>query len=162
MIKMIVAYDENRVIGFNNTIPWRNPEDMKLFKTRTTGNTIVMGRKTWESFPKRPLPNRVNIVLSNKDHEPMPGVFFVKTFDEAINHPSIVGDVYIIGGAQIYKYALETDKVDQIEVSLIPGTHEGDTYFPDIDANEKWTNYSVKNYETFKQVVYVRAKNAAH
>src|ERR1700722_19556919 len=99
MIKMIVAYDENRVIGYKNTIPWRNPEDMKLFKTHTTGNTIVMGRKTWESFPKKPLPNRVNIILSSRDFEPIPGAFFVKTFDEAINHPSIVGDVYIIGGA---------------------------------------------------------------
>lgn len=156
MIKLIVAHDENNVIGFKNTIPWKNSEDMAMFKALTTNNTVVMGRKTWDSLPKKPLSNRVNIVISTQNFDNQPGVTFCKTLSQAIKHPSIVGDVYIIGGASIYEFALSIDIVDEIIASLISGTHEGDTFFPILNVYDEWIKLIVKNCKTFKQVTYIK------
>ena len=156
MIKLIVAHDENNVIGFKNTIPWKNSEDMATFKALTTNNTVVMGSKTWDSLPKKPLPNRVNIVVSTQNFDNQPGVIFCKTLSQAVKHPSIVGDVYIIGGASIYDFALSIDIVDEIIASLIPGTHEGDTFFQVLNVYDEWIKLIVKNYKTFKQVTYIK------
>lgn len=159
MIKLIVAHDEKQVIGFKNTIPWRNPEDMALFKTLTSNNTVVMGRKTWESIPKkfRPLANRVNIVISTTmDESNGVDTFFVKTLTQALKHPQIIGDVYIIGGASIYDMALAIDAVEEISVSLIPGEHEGDTFFQKLDVYDEWIKMNIKFYKTFQHITYVR------
>jgi dihydrofolate reductase len=156
MIKMIVAHDENNVIGYKNAIPWINKEDLKLFKTLTTNNTIVMGRKTWDSLPKKPLPNRVNIVVTRQKLPSTNEVIFVNTLSDAISHPNNIGDVYIIGGEQLYKFALDYDVIEEIEVSLISGIHEGDAFFPKLDMLEKWYKSIVRNHKTFKQITYVR------
>jgi dihydrofolate reductase len=156
-VKLIVAHDENMVIGFKNTIPWRNPEDMKLFKTLTSGNTVLMGRKTWDSLPKKPLPNRVNMVLSSKTPAEIdPNVYYFRSLSEAIKSPNIIGDLYIIGGESVYNLALSIDVVDEISVSLIPGTHEGDTFFHKLDVYNDWIKYNVRHYETFKQVTFIK------
>lgn len=156
MIKLIVAHDENNVIGYKNSIPWRNSEDLSIFKSLTTNNTVIMGRKTWESLPKKPLPNRVNIVISTQNFENQPGVIFCKTMSQAIRHPSIIGDIYIIGGSSIYDFALSIDIVDEIIVSLIPGIHDGDAFFQSLNVYDDWIKLVVKNYKTFKQVTYIR------
>lgn len=156
MIKLIVAHDENYVIGHKNTIPWRNPEDMKLFKESTKNNTVIMGRNTWESLPKKPLPNRLNIVLSSTKRESTCGELYFTTLSEAIAYPNIIGDVYIIGGTKVYEHALEVDIVEEVYVSLIPGKHEGDAFFPQLDAKEKWIKYCVKKFDTMEQVIYKR------
>jgi dihydrofolate reductase len=152
-VKLIVAHDENKVIGFKNTIPWRNSEDMKLFKTLTSGNTVLMGRKTWDSLPKKPLPNRVNMVLSSKTPEYIhSNVYYFTSLSEAITSRDVVGDLYIIGGESVYNLALSKDVVDEILISLIPGNHEGDAFFYGLDTN--WIKSNVKQYETFKQVTF--------
>lgn len=166
MIKLIVAHDENNGIGFKNTIPWKNSEDMASFKALTINNTVIMGRKTWDSLPKKPLPNRVNIVISTQNFEKQPGVIFCKTMSQAIRHPNIVGDVYIIGGASIYEFALSIDIVDEVIASLIPGVYESDTFFPVLNVYDEWIKLVVKNYKTFKQVTYIKNRgqleNALH
>ena len=156
MIKLIVAHDENYVIGYKNTIPWKNPEDMKLFKEMTTGNTIIMGRKTWDSLPKKPLPNRVNIVVTRQKFKPMDGVIFCSSLSEAYNHKKIIGDAFIIGGQTIYEDALAMDIVEEVYASLIPGKHEGDAFFQMLDVYNDWIKYCVRNLTTIKQVIYVR------
>jgi dihydrofolate reductase len=156
MIKMIVAHDENNVIGNNNSIPWTNKEDLKLFKTITTNNTVVMGRKTWDSLPKKPLPNRRNVVVTRQSLESTPDVTYVSTLFDAIFHPNNIGDVYIIGGEQLYNYALQSDVVEEILVSLIPESHVGDRFFPKLDMYKAWYKLLVKNYSTFKHITYVR------
>lgn len=154
IVKIIVAHNDNNVIGHNNSIPWRNKEDMMLFKALTTNNTVVMGRKTWDSLPKKPLPNRVNIVVSRQDLQSTDEVSYVKTLQEAINHPKVKGNVYIIGGAQLYELALTSGVVDEIELSLIPGTHEGDVFFPKL-SNEWYLSNKIAN-ATFTQLKYIK------
>ncbi len=105
--KAIVAMSENRVIGVNNQLPWHIPEDLKFFKEMTLGHTIVMGRKTYDSIG-RPLPKRLNIVLTrNPDEYTYPsGVIVISDLKELDKlHPQ--GDIFIIGGAEIYKQTLK-------------------------------------------------------
>jgi dihydrofolate reductase len=156
MIKLIVAHDENYVIGYKNTIPWKNSEDMKVFKQITSRNTIIMGRKTWDSLPKKPLPNRLNIVVTTQKMKSTNNVIYCSSISEACRHKDIVGDAFIIGGQSIYDSALAMDIVEEVCVSLIPGTHEGDTYFPRLDVYNDWIKYCVHNFDTFKQIIYVR------
>jgi dihydrofolate reductase len=157
MIKLIVAHDSKNVIGYKNTIPWQNKEDLNLFKNITKNNTVVMGRKTWESLPFKPLKNRVNIIVTSQplavDEE---NVAFVKSIYEAIAHHKVRNDIYIIGGASIYEQALQMDIVDEALVSLIPGEHEGDTFFPVLDVRNTWIKYHVRKYETFDHITYVK------
>lgn len=153
MIKLIVAHDENRVIGFKNTIPWQNKEDLGLFKTLTKNNTVLMGRNTWESLPFKPLKDRVNIVISTKMEDPnKDNTYIVKSIQDALNHPKIKNDIYIIGGASIYKQAIDLEIPDEILISLIPGKHEGDTFFPEL--SKKWVQSNYKVYQTFEHFSY--------
>jgi dihydrofolate reductase len=150
---LIVAHDENLVIGLNNSIPWKNKEDMRLFRDTTINNTVIMGRKTWDSLPKKPLANRFNIVISSQDFPNTNNTNYEKSFEEALNNPNIIGDVFIIGGSSIYEYALTNNLVDELRISLIPGKHEGDVFFNTIDLN-KWIKYNITFFKTFKQVTY--------
>lgn len=157
MIKIIVAHDENNVIGYKNGIPWYVKDDLRLFKKLTINNTVIMGRKTWDSLPIKPLKDRVNIVLSSKDHTSIDNnVIYCKTLTEALKHKKVVNDIYIIGGASIYEFALAAGVVDEVIVSLIPGKHDGDTFFPKLDVYEEWIKYHVRVFDTFRQVTYVK------
>lgn len=158
MIKLIVAHDENRVIGNEGKIPWSVPEDLKNFKRLTTDHVVVMGRKTWDSLPKKPLPNRQNIVVTSNTA----GLEFPKSMhqdDSFISTDSVeyaLGyskdlwpdkDIYIIGGGQLYRYVLENDLVDSVIVSLIKAKcHKGDTFFPELDKKWKISNVEDHNY----------------
>src|SRR3989338_8906137 len=100
MVTIIVAMTKNRTIGKNNQIPWHLSEDLKNFKRLTTGNTVIMGRKTFDSIGK-PLPNRENIVISRQSYPETMGVKFVQSVDQALAQAS-KGKIFIIGGASIY------------------------------------------------------------
>lgn len=126
MISMIVAYANGRVIGQGGKIPWHLPSDMRHFKRVTDGQTVVMGRKTFDSIGK-PLPRRRNIVLTHDAALHLPGV-------EIIHDPQEVfalGDVFIIGGEAIYKYFL--DKAAQLYITEVALDTDGDAFFPEWD-----------------------------
>ena len=105
MITIIAAINKNRGLGFENKLLYWLPNDLKHFKALTTGHTIIMGRKTFESFPKGALPNRRNIVLSKGDHN-FPGAECFHSLEEALMHCGKGEDIYIIGGAGLYAEAL--------------------------------------------------------
>ena len=129
MIKAIVAMAENRVIGNAGTIPWHLPEDFKFFKATTMGHAILMGRKTYESIGK-PLPGRENIVLSRTMTETA-GITIVRSVEE-IQEPTDGRDLFVIGGEEIYRLLLPS--VHELYVTKVPRQIEGDTHFPDFEA----------------------------
>jgi len=126
--KAIAAMSLNRVIGQGNRIPWHLPEDFKWFKKLTTGNTIVMGRKTFESVG-RPLPNRTTIIVSRAGFA-FPGVKTVASLDE-LEINSMPGEVFICGGAQIYAQALPL--CSDLYLTTVKRTVDGDAYFPKFE-----------------------------
>jgi dihydrofolate reductase len=127
MINIIVAMSKNRVIGNANTLIWHLPEDLKRFKELTTGNTIVMGRKTYESIG-RPLPNRRSIIITRDTEYKVDGCEVVNSLEEALELSN--NDCFIIGGGEIYRQAM--DKADRIYLTRINKDFEGDTTFPEI------------------------------
>jgi dihydrofolate reductase len=129
MINIIVAYDKNLAIGKDNTLVWRQSADLKRFKELTTGHTVVMGRKTYESIGK-PLPNRRNIVITRQDIK-IDGVEIIKSIEEIKN---IKEDIFIIGGGEIYKNCLIL--ADRIFVTEIDCKIEADTWFSEIDMSD--------------------------
>ena len=124
---ILVAVSPEGIIGRNNTIPWHYSADLKRFKRLTTGKTIIMGRKTWESLPVKPLPNRRNIVISRSSIE---NVDCFRSIDEALE--TCEGDIWFIGGAGIYEEAML--KSDVIDMTLVPDniSGEGCIHFPKI------------------------------
>jgi dihydrofolate reductase len=131
VLKILVAFDENRVIGKNNTLIWHLPADLKRFKTLTTGHVIIMGRKTFESIGK-PLPNRTTIVISRQADLQIEGAIIAHSVEEAILKAKSVTreDIFIVGGAEIY--ALSLPLADQILVTQLHDIFEGDAFFPEI------------------------------
>ncbi|QDS32882.1 dihydrofolate reductase [Brevibacillus brevis] len=128
MISLIVAYARNQVIGKDGDMPWHLPADLKNVKELTTGKTIVMGRKTFESIGK-PLPNRRNVVLTRSQDFHPEGVDVVHTKEEVL----AIGDVIIFGGSEIYRQFL--DVVDRLYITEIDLETEGDTFFPAWDRD---------------------------
>jgi dihydrofolate reductase len=126
--KAVAAMAANRIIGRDGALPWRLPEDMKFFRTLTTGHPVVMGRKTWESLGK-PLPNRRNIVLS-RTMSPVEGAEVVRSV-EALNALHLPGDVYVIGGAEIYKLLMP--ECAAVYLTVLTAEAEGDTRFPEFE-----------------------------
>lgn len=132
MITIIAAVARNRAIGFKNNLIYHLPADMKRFKTLTTGNTIIMGRRTFESLPKGALPNRRNIVLS-RTVRTFPGCECFTSLQEALNHCTIDEDIYIIGGAAVYAEAMPiADRLCLTEVDDTP--QEADVFFPPYNS----------------------------
>ena len=153
-INVIVAMTKSRVIGKDGTLPWHLSEDLKLFKAHTTGNIVIMGRKTFDSIG-RPLPNRRNIVVSKsiREDEKAAGVEYFPDLDHAVAAAQEGdGRIFIIGGASIYHQMIE--KADRLYISLVEGEFEGDTWFPEIKddvwkvvASEPHTGFTLKIYE---------------
>ncbi len=133
MIALVVAYDQNRVIGANGSLPWHYPEDLKYFKKVTSGHTVLMGRITYESILKslgKPLPNRHHVVVSKslKDDR-------VEVIDDIKKYlENTHEDLYIIGGASIYAQTLPW--VDRLYITHIDASFEGDTVFPAWDKSQ--------------------------
>lgn len=123
-LSILVAHDEQRVIGVDNQLPWHLPNDLKHVKKLSTGNTLVMGRKTYEPIGK-PLPNRRNVVLTS-DHSFNPeGVDVIHSLDDI---KALPGHVFIFGGQSLYEAMI--DKVDDMYITVVEGKHKGDTFFP--------------------------------
>ena len=134
MITIIAAAGKNNELGKDNDLVWHLPEDFKRFKKLTTGHHIIMGRKTFESFPK-PLPNRVHVVITrNKSYSPE-GAIIVHSMSEALEITKDDQQPFIIGGGEIYKMGL--DVADKIELTRVYENFEADTFFPEIPL-EKW------------------------
>lgn len=141
IISQIAACAKNRVIGKNGDLPWDLPEDMKYFKDKTKGHIIIMGRKTFDSFKGRTLPQRLHIVISRQP-ELIPllnGVIAVSSLEEALKiAKSQIGtwpeEVFIIGGGEIYKSALPFS--DRIYLTEIDEVFDGDAHFPELNPNE--------------------------
>ena len=135
----IVAVDENWGIGYKNELLVSIPADMKLFREKTTGNVIIMGRKTLESFPNGlPLKNRVNIMLTKSGEASGNGEIVVHSVEEAVAEAGKYEDkeVYVIGGASIYEQFLPY--VDKAYVTKIDHSYQADIYFPNLDRNDEW------------------------
>lgn len=142
MITLIVAINKNRGIGFENKLLYWLPNDLKRFKSLTTGNTIIMGRKTFDSLPKGALPNRRNIVLTRIDRE-FAGAETFHSLQEALQHCEDE-EIFIIGGASLYEEAMPlADRlcVTEIDDNLV----EADVFFPEIDSHI-WTELSREHH----------------
>lgn len=133
-ITIVVAVSENNAIGKNNQLLWHLPADLKHFKNITIGNTIIMGRKTYDSIGK-PLPNRRNIVITRQQGLHLEGIEVVNSLEDALSLCEAEDDVFIIGGAEIYKQALP--QVHKIELTRVHREFEADAFFPELD-NEIW------------------------
>lgn len=134
MLTIIAAAGENNALGKENDLVWHLPDDFKRFKELTSGHHIIMGRKTFESFPK-PLPKRTHLVITRKDNYKKEGIIVVHSIERAIEFSKEDPQTFIIGGGEIYIMGLEL--ADRIELTRVHGTFEADTFFPEIDES-KW------------------------
>lgn len=141
-ISLIVAMDENGLIGRDNDLPWRLSSDLQHFKRVTMGKPMIMGRKCYESIGK-PLPGRRNIVLTRDAGWRAEGVEVVCSLDEALRSTQDADEVMIVGGAQIYSLALP--QVQRIHLTRVHARLEGDTWFPDL-VDEEWQERSRESH----------------
>lgn len=148
-INIIAAVARNRAIGKDNKLVYWLPNDLKRFKQLTTGHTIVMGRKTFESLPKGALPNRRNVVVSSTVKE-LPGCDCYSSIDEALAHCSVDEDVYVIGGESVYRQVLPM--ADRLCLTEIDDTPQGaDAFFPEYDG---WKETMRENHEKDERHAY--------
>jgi dihydrofolate reductase len=164
-IVLVAAMAANRLIGGAGAIPWHIPEDMRHFRQITMGKPCVMGRRTWDSLLKKPLPGRLNIVLTGQSGYGPPGALVANSFDAALARAEAegAGEIAIIGGATIYRAALPL--ADRINLTEVHAEFEGDTYFPVI-VQEEWQEAAREEHATadglrFDFVTLDRVRNAA-
>ena len=132
MITIIAAVAENNALGKNNDLLWHLPKDFKRFKEITSGHYIIMGRKTFESFPK-PLPNRTHVIISRQNNYAPEGCIVVDSLDNALKICPENEDLFIIGGGEIYKQSINfTDKLD---ITKVHENFDATVFFPEIDLN---------------------------
>ncbi len=129
-LSIIVAMDANRVIGHENRLPWHLPADLKHFRKITLGKPILMGRKTWQSIG-RPLPGRINIVITRDTNYQAEGCSVVHSIDEALRAARGHDEVMVIGGAQLYSQVLPA--TDTLYITQVEGKFPGDTFFPELN-----------------------------
>jgi len=141
IVYSIAALAENRAIGKDNDLIWNLPDDMKFFKETTLNGVVIMGRKNFESIPHkyRPLPNRTNIVLTRKKDYNADGALVYNSIEEALDHcrDEEYASVFVIGGGEIYKLALEKNLVDVMYLTRVHESFEADSFYPDFD-DSKW------------------------
>lgn len=139
-ITLIWAMSRNGAIGRNNQLPWRLPADLKFFKAQTTGKTMLMGRKTWESMGSKPLPNRHNVVITADASYEAEGADVVHSVDEALTYAER-GDLMVIGGAGVFQHFLPL--ADRLLVTRIEEDIEGDVFFPHFS----WEDFELVHEE---------------
>ena len=134
-LNLIFARARNGVIGHNNTLPWHLPEDLAHFKATTLGQPVIMGRKTWESLPVkfRPLPGRMNMVVTRQTDWHCEGAHVVHSIDEALQAFPTEAQPWVIGGAELYRLAMP--KATRVVVTEIDADYEGDAFAPELDAS---------------------------
>lgn len=156
MISAIVAVDNNWGIGFNGDLLEHIPEDLRYFKEITENNWIVMGRKTWDSLSKKPLPNRPHLVITNNplSYEEMDEVLFAKIGQAKLIMNTQKGiDFFVIGGGQIYEKLLPM--CNRVYVTKIFKDHDQvDTYFPNLDESEEWAPAACTDIRQYKDLTY--------
>lgn len=144
MTTMIAAAGENNELGRDNDLLWHLPDDFKRFKKITSHHFIIMGRKTFESFPK-PLPNRTHIVMTRDRNYGKPGAVVVYSLEEALEKAKSSKDIFIIGGGEVFEMGLKI--ADKIELTRVHGTFEdADTFFPEFSKDE-WALVSEEKHE---------------
>ena len=154
MISAIVAVDSDWGIGFNGELLEHIPDDLKYFKQLTEGHTVIMGTKTWNSLPFKPLPNRTNIIISTAQ----PLIMNKRTLRLSIENVGdylsyTTDDVFIIGGGMIYKQLLSM--CDKVYVTKIFKNHnQVDTYFPNLDESNVWVSTNQSSLQTYKDIKY--------
>lgn len=155
-ISIIVAMTRGRAIGFKGDMPWKMEmkDDLKYFKEVTMGHPIIMGRKTFESFPKSPLPGRKNIIVTrNKDYSAPESVSVVPSLEDAIIESGSVDEVFIIGGAQIFSQSLHL--ADKLYITIIEGHDfmDADAFFPEVDP-DLWRLESKEHHDADERNKY--------
>jgi dihydrofolate reductase len=133
MITVIAAVAENNALGKENQLLWHLPDDFKRFKAITSGHYIIMGRKTFESFPK-PLPNRTHVIISRQPNYQPEGCIVVNSLEKAIEACPKTEEVFIIGGGEIYRQSIEV--ANKLDLTKVHASFEGDTYFPEINLTQ--------------------------
>lgn len=146
----VVAIDENRVIGFENKLPWNMPADLQHFKKVTLGKPILMGRKTYESIG-RPLPKRRNVIISRDPNFAVEGCEVYPSIDAALTVLTDCPEVMLIGGAQLFSQLLP--KLTNLELTIIHHEFKGDTYFPKIDFTQ-WREMHREAHQANEQNPY--------
>ncbi len=141
-LSIVVAMDDNRLIGSKNQLPWHLPADLAYFKKLTTGKSILMGRKTYDSIG-RPLPNRRNIVITRNSNISIPGCEVVSSIDDALELTKDDLEVMVIGGASLCEQLLP--KVNRLYITKIDGEFEGDVFFPKYDDFD-WLEVSCESH----------------
>lgn len=144
-LSLIWAMSENRIIGRDNGLPWHLPADLKRFRSITSGHAIVMGRRTFESFP-RPLPNRFHVIITGDSaYRAPPGCLVVHSIAEALRSVADRDEVFVIGGASLYRQTLPF--ADRLYVTLVHAQVDGDTEFPPLDWND-WEEVAREEHES--------------
>lgn len=143
IISLIVAMDENRVIGYKNKLPWNLPSELRYFRETTKGKPVIMGRKTFESIG-RPMPERLNIIVTRDKNYKAVNCIVVNSREDAIKAAKGNDEIMVIGGAEIYKLFLPI--ANRLYLTKVHGTFDGDTYFPEFNENE-WTKAREKFVE---------------
>ncbi len=149
-LSLIVAVADNGVIGQRNGLPWRLPEDLKRFRTLTMGKPVIMGRKTFDSIGK-PLPGRINIVITRQAGLSLPGCLVVDSLPAAIAAAGAVDEAMIIGGAEVYRQALPT--AQRVYLTRVHAQVEGDACFPELNA-QQWRELEREDYPADERHAY--------
>ncbi|HEU4521140.1 MAG TPA: dihydrofolate reductase [Thermoanaerobaculia bacterium] len=152
-VSIIAIVAANDVIGRGNQLPWHMPADLKRFKELTMGHHLIMGRKTFESVGK-PLPGRVNVVVTRSVDFSPDGVAIARSVDEAISKAEAAGDdeIFIGGGAEIYAQTLH--RADRMYITRLHGEPEGDTFFPEFDDVNEWKLVDAEHFEADERNTY--------
>ena len=152
-VSIIAALGNNNVIGRDNQLPWHMPADLKRFKQLTTGHHLLMGRRTYESVGK-PLPGRINVVISRSPDYAPEGVAVARSLDEAVGKAEAAGDpeIFIGGGSAIFEQAIH--RADRMYLTRVHAEPEGDTYFPEFDDVNEWELVDAEHYEADERNPY--------
>ncbi|MBT4412635.1 MAG: dihydrofolate reductase [Polaribacter sp.] len=145
MITIIAAIAKNNALGKDNDLIWYLPGDLKRFKKTTTGHHILMGRNTFESIGK-PLPNRTSIIITRNEKYLKDGCLVANSLEEAVELAKEDDQIFIIGGAQVYKYAMENNIGDTLDITLVHHEFEADVFFPEIDP-EIWKEVAREDFK---------------
>lgn len=167
-VSIIAALDTNGVIGRNNELPWHLSSDLKRFKQLTTGHHLLQGRKTWDSVGK-PLPDRVNVIITRRDDYEREGFVVVHSLDEGLRLAGRSGDAeaFVGGGSEIFAQALH--RADRMYLTRVHAEVEGDTWFPEFDDVSEWHlvesehfDADEKNDYPYSFLTYERATAGGH